>query len=330
MKGSKSSAFPNISVHPSGECILYIGTGNIHLVNMFSMKSVTKSKDANMSNFQCCAQSPSGYHFVYVSKMSAKVKLGFCYLDNGTYLLDRGLLDCDKLCRGFRSDGSFRDRYQCKFSKDSSYVAVSSSFGHLLVIAFGKLELHCDISPGLIDWTTDRLANERCFDFDPSYGHEKIAFGSDRGKVYFCDTDQGKVENSIRLDDNGEIQCLKYSPSGNLLAVALSLGVVRLLEPESGDCQLTLDAVNVIQDAAIKTVLGGELAQVIRMTYTTHGEHLAVSYTDGYVRVWKLTQDLNLQDLCSRALLRFVGLSLIGKLPLPRKILDGIIGRYST
>ena len=123
----------------------------------------------------------------------------------------------------------------------------------------------------------------------------------------------------ILNDDDGDLECLKYSHSGHVLAVACSNGNILILDPDTANSLLSLNGAALPSNVALCRV-NGALARPLFMSFDTFGQHLAVSYTDGLVRVWQLQPGMNLQQLCKRVILQFVHLRDLDRLPLPSKI----------
>lgn len=291
------------------------------------MKSYNKDKAARNNNFQHCAISPNGYYIAYMARTSLKIELGLIQIEHHGMLTYLSYIYCDSICPSCISNRNYNDRYQCKFSPDSLYIAAATSFGHLLIVNKPDLTCHCKISPGIVEWGVDNMTNERSYDFDPRFNHERLAFGSIKQNVHFCNIDNKTIEETVHLDD-GHIQCVKFHPRGHCLAVACSSGIVHILNSDNGDVVMRLDGSALPSEAAIGTV-NGSLAEAVSMSFTSMSEVLAVSHTDGYVRLWQLSPELNLQTLCKRTILQHVKLSQLHELPIPQRILEEMTSVYT-
>ena len=282
-------------------------------------KSTSMATSVRGNSYKKCAISPNGFLAALVAKRSFVVELILVRLDPG-WSVESKYIDCHKMCPTFKGDISHTDVYDCKFSLDSSCIAVGSSFGDLFLVD-AELNYLCTICPGIIDKALDRMSNERCFDFDSRFARRQLAVGSGANFVYVCDIESAIIVGKKQVCDEGTIQCLKYSKRGHCLAVALSHGDIHILEPDDLSCLYTLSAASLNRSMALCTV-NGSLAKTISMSFSTAGEQLAVSYTDGFIRIWQLQPIINLQHMCRMTILQLVRLHEIYLLPLPKKIIS--------
>ena len=246
-----------------------------------------------------------------------------------SYQLENHYVLCHKHCITFKSDRLHRDRYNCRFSLDSNHVGVSSWNGHLLIFDV-RLNLKCVVCPGLIDRLEDHMANERCFDFDYRFLNRRIAVGTANRCVYLCNIQSNSVVRKRRLGVSAScthstvgIQSVKYSRRGHVLAVAISDGTIHLLDPDSLQSNHVLDGVALDNRVRLCNV-NGRTATAISMSFDTFEERLAVSYTDGFVRIWQLPVNIDLQHLCRKAILKATHLRDLKQLPLPKRLIEEI------
>lgn len=221
-----------------------------------------------------------------------------------------------------RDERLLRDRYNCCFSQDSNYVAVSSALGYLSIFDL-KLNLKCKVCPQLFE-----LANERSFDFDRRFFNRRIALATTDRIIYLFDIHEKTVIYKRRLvvacdTPPVSVQCIKYSRPGDVLAVALSDGDIHLLDPETLSCNFVLQGSSLASSVRL-CVVNRTIAAAVAMSFDTFAERLAVSYTDGFVRVWQLPLNLELLHLCRKAVLRYTHLRDLKRLPLPKQIIDEI------
>ena len=220
-KGSSTSALPNVRCHPSGRHICFAGTGHTLLMNIYNRRALERTKSLRNNVFRSTDISPSGVYVATMARCSRYVELAVELVDQ-PFLVSQGFVECHKLCPGFYTSRNYTDQLECKFSPDNAFVAASSSMGYLFVARRARLELYCSVVPGMFDRDETRPANERSFDFNPCYAHSKLALGTDDSKILICDLDMKQVDVETRLDLEGSIQSVKYSHSGNVLAVATS------------------------------------------------------------------------------------------------------------
>lgn len=315
---------PNVHCHPSGRHITYAGVGCIQLMNLHNLASLVRSKDVRNNQFRNSDISPNGLFVATIAKCSFKVELGVELIDRA-FFISQGVINCDKLCPGFNASRNYTDQLECKFSPDSAFVAACSSLGFLFVVKRIKLELYCCVVPGMFDKDETRTANERTFDFDPRFDHSMLALGSDDNKLVICDLEKGVVDKQTVITMEGSIQCLKYSHSGDVLAIATSEATINLYDPDTLEVLYTLDGRAQGGSSRMEPDADCNLPEIIRMSYSSTGEQLAVSATDGNVRVWQLHARLSLQNLCRQVLLQNVSTSKLQTLPLPARLVKYLL-----
>ena len=200
VKHSRGSSLPNVCVHPTGDAIASVGKGELIYRNISSDERFTYSPALRGNSYKRCAISPNGFLMAVVARHSSAVELIVTQIRHSvnSYQLENHYVLCHKHCITFKSDRLHRDRYNCRFSLDSSYVGVSSWNGHLLIFDV-RLNLKCVVCPGLIDRLEDHMANERCFDFDYRFLNRRIAVGTANRCVYLCNIQSNSVVRKRRL-----------------------------------------------------------------------------------------------------------------------------------
>ncbi len=60
IKGTRSTSHPHINPHPDTESVLYVGYGNMTLMNLDDLSTVVKDKDLSACSFRHTAVAPAG------------------------------------------------------------------------------------------------------------------------------------------------------------------------------------------------------------------------------------------------------------------------------
>ncbi len=314
---TETTGDPNLCIHPSGDSFLYAGVSRIACMNIETLESFHREKEARTNNFRFVAVSPDGRFVASMAKCSRDIELETFHIDLD-YFCKQDLLICHSVCPGFRSPGVMSvSRFQCKFSQDGSLIAAASITGHLFVVCRVQLRLHCNIVPGMFGIQSRAIATERSFDFDPKYLHKHLTYGDTEGMLHIIDMTSLSVVNERQVCPESDIQCVSYSPMGNVLAVASSDGQIQMLDPDELLGLYTLDTS--LQDPGVAMVpdWSGRLPTFVCLAFSSTGRLLATTSTDGKVRVWQLVPDLSLQQLCRRAILKHVAPCHITRLPVP-------------
>ena len=324
MRGTSTSSVPNLTCHPSGEGLAFAGKGCVEIRNIWTKGIMRKEKELRNNNYRSCHMSPNGTFLATIAKCSQTVELGVMMVTSSR-CTNVHMIECHKVCPGFKASPTYTDRLSCRFSPGSAHIAACSSLGFLFVVHRLNLEHYCNVIPGMFTTAEARLANERCFDFDPRFEHRQIAFGSDSRIIYLCDINEGDVIHSVDLPVFGDMQCLRYSPSGRLLAVATSEAKILILCSDTLDAIHTLDATVQCDDAMMHTNSLGYYPEMISLSFSSCGQQLAVSSTDCYIRIWQLPPEMSLQYLCRHQLLQLVSTNAIKQLPLPNKLINFLL-----
>ena len=109
-----------------------------------------------------------------------------------------------------------------------------------------------------------------CQAFAPK--HEQLAIGTHDGMVEICDGASLSLRNRWRAHDN-EVECLRFSPDGCVLASCGRDGTIRFWDTRTGEHVDTLPT---------------EIARCWSLAFAPDGEQLAAVGSDGKVRLWSL------------------------------------------
>ena len=301
------------------------------LLDLTNLKSIIRDKDLTSCNFRHTAQAPNGRTMAFVNRLSKKFfELRIVSCDLGSFT-DHGRASLHLLHKDFIGRGNFTDDVECKFSPDSVMIAVTSSFGILLVLKreYSKLTLYNDPVPCLLrrnGISGASLSNARSADFDPRAKHGLLAVGCAGPVVYICNIDEDAIIGTIEISSEDynihvAIDCLRYSPRGCALVVATSDAQIRLYQPDLCELIYTLDGTNCGAGISMVRDINGCYPTYIRMSFTQMGDMMAVTTTDGFVRVWQLQPDISLQHLTRMTILQHARTCDLIRLPLPEKLI---------
>lgn len=223
-------------------------------------------------------------------------------------------------CKGFKGTVA-----SLVFSSDSYFLAVVSSRGQVFIFRSLGLKLRNSLDTEVIIQPLemlDQTISEPCTcEFDPRFPHEVFATCTFyRGLVKIWEIvpsraspRRGKIENVCEIQLTRVINSIKYSTEGDILAVGCSEGIITCLDPDDGSTVFELDTS--IQSPEFQSTAG-----IYHLAFSRSGEHLAASYSDGYIRVWQLPVLPNLQHFCRIVINESFPASKIHMLPLPAKI----------
>ena len=322
IKGTSTSCRPNVAVHPASRCIGYIGKGEINFLDLQDMHKLTKGKGEIGSNFRAMDIAPNGYHVAVLARLNhAHFKLSVLDGSNSLLRISSSAL-CHELEPDFRGTRRYVEQVAVKFSPDSSLIAVASSFGLIFVVRRYTAEMHCNIIPGVFERQIIQLSNERCFDFDPRSAHKYLAMADRQQQVHIIDLDEQKSVETIETE--GGTDCIRYNIRGDILAVATREAHVNMYDTATWGILYSLDAsCSSLENYMVPE--GDKFPSIIKLSFSYNGDLMAMTSTDGYVRVWQLHQTLSLKHLSKLAVLKSTRRSDIPRLPLPPPVLLDIV-----
>ena len=316
IKGVHVNFYPKVVPHPNGVDIGYISPDKLTIMDLHTLYKTTKRNTRiTQSNFRHMAFSPDGllvagilmrnYTFELIIFMK-DTDLSICY---GSAMLNT-------FCPNLKVSRSYTEEVECKFSPDSKYIAICSSIGDLIVVKKKTVTLHCTICPDIV---SSPPTNARCFDFDPRYFHKFLTYASRDNVIHNCDIQATPccVESEFEVDTEGQIDCIKFHPNGESLAVATSEALVHMYGTESWDVLYQLDGRSISAPYEMKQSSEDHYPTIHRLSFSTAGEHLAVSASDGIVRVWQLHSKINLKHLCRLVIKQYISVRNLVELPLP-------------
>ncbi len=116
-------------------------------------------------------------------------------------------------------------------------------------------------------------------DMDPQ--GENLVVGQAEGKVLLIDLINYEFKSLYESDTKADITSVKFSDDGKVLAVGDMNGVVKLINPQSGEVDIKLS---------------GHTAMVNQISFSHSGKKLATASFDHSVRIWTL-DDLSKQPI---------------------------------
>ena len=314
------SNFPKVHVHPSGEYIGYVGLGNVIVETVLHVPVYNKQKDLRNCNYKYCAFSSDGRHFAILLSVSRRFELQLSRVDQGFTFSDASV-DLHNVYKGLKGSNAYNEHLECKWSPDSSNIAVCTSIGFLVVLDKAL--------KSVVNVFEDILPSELfpscagAFDYDPRSSHQELAFGTNDRRVFIINTESRVVLYESEKLGPEPVDSVQYSPNGNLLGLSMRNWYILLLETTSLELFFKI---NIADSMTVTTNISSSSSpfpSIMRLSFSSTGEQLATSCSDGYVRVWQLPcVKISLKDLCRQAILRYVPMSKIKNLSLPKRILD--------
>ncbi|XP_052776738.1 uncharacterized protein LOC128214357 [Mya arenaria] len=305
--------FPKLQMHPSGHYFSYIGPESVMIETTDHEPVYSRCKDLRMCNHKFCAFSPNGKYIAIIQTHSRHIELVLSRLDKGSTAYDTGVT-LSALLKDFRSQ-AYNEHIECKWSPDSEYILICSNIDFMFVLN-KQLELVVNITRDILpDDAFPSWAGS--FDYDPRYLHDMAAVGCKNRCVYFVNIGLKEVIRKSATLGQDSIDCLTYHPQGLAIAVACRDFNIFILDSENAELVFQIDMKFTLQELTHKFA---SFPSVMRVEYNTVGEQLAVSTSDGRVRMWQLPVQISLFDQCKWTILAHVPAASVEKLPLPRQI----------
>ena len=206
-----------------------------------------------------------------MSRCSDCIKLETFLLGDSSFLI-QAAINCHWICPGFKTDLRNQVRFECIFSPDGVYIACGSSHGQLFVVTRYELKPVCIIVPGIPQQPDVILANERCFDFDPRFLNRYLAFCDTGNAVHLFDLDDKSMVKGYHFQAEAAIQSIKFSPTGHILAIGLSSGIINIVDPDSVEIRYTLDLTRSDPDSQMVPNAQGKRPDLLHLSYSSTGK----------------------------------------------------------
>ena len=311
-------------MHPSGEYIGYVGVGNVTVETVLHEPVYEKNKDLRNCTYKYIAFSPNGKYAAILLSASRRFELLISRLDRGFANLDKSI-DFSHLYKGFKGSTAYNEHLECKWSPDSSHIAVCTSIGYLVV-------LDKSLQP-VVNVFEDILTNNKspscagAFDYDPRSCREVLVFGTNERQFCIVNTESKELLYESEIRSTNAIDFVQYSPRGDMIAMSIRYWSVQIIETNSFETVFELDLYK--NEAITATHISGTyipFPAIMRLSFSSTGEQIVTSSCDGYVRVWQLPRIvLSLKELCRLAILSCMPMSSIKNLGLPRKIVEDLV-----
>ena len=316
---SYMSNFPKLHTHPSGDYIGYVAPGGVIAETVNHVQVYNKLKDLRNCNYKYCAFSPNGKSLAILVSSSRRFEILLSRVDRALATHDTSV-DLSRLYKDFKGSTAYNEHLECKWSPDSSNIAICTSIGYLVVLDTNLnsvVNIFEDILPNSLFPSC-----AGAFDYDPRSSNQMLAFGSNDRRIYIVNTESKNILYESEVLDTEPVDCVQYSPNGNILGLSLRNWCVLILDTSNLETVFKLNMLDTITVTNISSC-SSAFPSVMRLSFTSTGEQVATSSCDGYVRVWQLPcVKISLKDLCRQALLTYVPMSKIQKLGLPKRILD--------
>ncbi|XP_045160198.1 WD repeat and SOCS box-containing protein 1-like isoform X2 [Mercenaria mercenaria] len=315
---TRMANLPKVHMHPSGSYIGYIAPESIKIETIKHEEVFNKHKDLRMCNYRFIAFAPNGKLMAVLLSCSRQFELMTCMVDKGFAFHDRAV-DLSKMMKDFRLV-RYNEHVECKWSADSEYIAVCSSNQFMFVLD-KSLQL-------VVNIVTEILPDEvfpswaSTFDFNPCSCHELLAVGMNDRCVYFLNLESKEIVEQTEALSSDAIDCLQYHPFGRYVAVATRNFNIYLVDPCDGNIlhhfDMHAESPNLRQRVF-------SVPNFIRFSFSTTGEQLATTTSDGKVRVYQMPVYMTLFDLCKWAIFTQVPSTKLNELPLPNQIVSKLL-----
>jgi WD40 repeat protein len=309
---------PKLQMHPSGNYIGYISPESIKLETVEHKDVFNKYKDLRMCNYRFISFAPNGRLMAVLMSCSKQYELLVSMIDKGFAFNDR-VVDLSKLLPGFRIF-HYNEHVECKWSPDSELIAVCSSINFMFILNKDLqlvLNIVADVLPDEVfpSWAST-------FDFNPCSCHELLAVGTNDRCVYFLNLESKVIVEQTDALSRDAIDCLQYHPFGKYVVIATRNFSLFLLDPCDGTILRNFDMHS--ETPNLKQIMYS-VPNLIRLSFSTTGNQLATSASDGRIRVYQMPQYISLFDLCKWAIFSWVPSTKLNELPLPSQIVSKLL-----
>ncbi|XP_041360028.1 uncharacterized protein LOC121376265 [Gigantopelta aegis] len=310
-------SYPKVQPHPRGDLVGYIQSGDAHILNLDNETVYSQPKDLMTGPYRFMAIAPNGIHLAMICRGQGFYYLKVAQMD--VFFRKVQQVSCHKLCPGFVACRTFTDHVECRWSPDSQYLGVSSSLGRMFVV--NASSSFSDVTVVCRDLIEDEISNAGCFAFDPRFDHQVVAVGGRCSyQVHIVDVETQSVLFCIPGESEEDpVDCVEYTSSGSLLAVAFHDLVIRIYSTTDGSEIHTVDMKDSCRDLAAR-LPSLQFPAVQRLSFSLSGTLLTTSMCDGFVSVWNIPTNFSLRYFCKLKILTMLPVRCIKKLNLPTTV----------
>lgn len=324
-QGTQSTVYPKVQPHPLGLAFGYAGTNEVSVLSMQKELLYTQPRDMNNRAQRFCAISPNGLYLTILSKGQGFYFLEIFQFDFHLSQYQKAVA-CHKLIPGFLGSRTHNDHAECKWSPDSSHIALSSSIGKLVLI--NKLEMRnvCEICPEILGWN---LSTAGSYDFSPQHKFSVLAVGTSNGMLCIINISSENEDELVLLQIKTGciIDCVQYTHDGRVVAVSFRNFVVRVYDTLDL-AELHTVCMSDLCSGYVRQIPNSPFPAIMRLSFSYDGRHLATSSCDGMVRVWAIPRLLSLQEWCRKTVLAHIPLQKVRTCNLPEKLKIFLLDPY--
>lgn len=311
------SPVPKFSLSFDGKIIASIlnsGQGMIYLIEKidneyprldpckFDCFSMSKEVENVNGRPSCCVFSPDGCYVVIVSAIptaQAQIQdLSLWRVSSSKVLTKVSKVICESALNGFSGRV-----YNCEFSLDGNFIALSTTHGQLYALNTPTLEVDSILQ-------SVAMENNTCMCvFLPD---ATLAGCTSDGMFYLWSLYPRQLVCHQRIiHSSSKVTAMMHNQDYTAIAFGTSEGKVAVY------CTDLFHHLYTIIDPKDDDVNDDFHLEVCSLAFSKSCHEMAVGYNDGCVRIWQLPVQMNLQHLCRMEILRIVLERNVGQLPIP-------------
>ena len=316
---TSSETCPKLQIHPDSFYVFYLCINEIKIFHINDDTGIhTKAMEPSFRQYRSFALSPDGNRTCILARQG-KIEYDLIIFGVNVYTYSDSTIHCTKLNKDYRGTPVRTELVDCKWSPDSSYVAVSISTGCLMVLDIKSGQIVCSIFPDILE--DSNLSSVSAFDFDPRSCRQIMAVGASDGHLYIVNTEDKDILCKSDRYKRDTIDAIQYSHEGNTLGVAFHSFMLHLYNSNTCDLVYTINMIDSCPELD-SLPSQGNYPFIMKIIFSQSGEQLVTCCSDGNIRIWQLPVTINLKFMCKLRILSLVFQGNIKSLPLPTILKD--------